>query len=109
MADRPVIFENELIVVQDVSGEMPRHRNWPYNHRRSARYRLVPDREIDWVFWHHTAGGISPGIKGPPPLPPTAWPIRTPRAGGAAAGAGPGCRTTCSSRTCQRSPKPGRS
>ena len=65
MADRPVVFENELIVVQDVAGEMPRHRNWPYNHRRSARYRLIPNREIDLVFWHHTAGGIARGIKGP--------------------------------------------
>jgi hypothetical protein len=65
MPDRPVIFASELIVVQDVASELPRHRNWPWNHSRSARYRLIDGREVDRVYWHHTAGRIPRGVKGP--------------------------------------------
>jgi len=65
MTARAIVFENELIAIQDITEELPRHPNWPYNHKRSARYRELLDREIDRVYWHHTAGSIPGGIKGP--------------------------------------------
>src|SRR5690606_18003428 len=53
-------FENSRIRVVKLDG-LPRHPNFPYNHTRSARYRDLPQRKIEYLVGHQTAGSFRSG------------------------------------------------
>lgn len=62
-----VVFEGFAFIVYDVSDKLPRHKNFPHgtdvvkpNGRRalpaSWKYRQVPNRKIETLYCHQTAG-----------------------------------------------------
>ena len=53
----PIVFENDLIVIVNISAELPQHKIKQYKQRDLDK--------IDRVYWHHTAGRIRKGLKGP--------------------------------------------
>jgi hypothetical protein len=72
---RRIVFENDMIVIVDVSDELPRHRNYPHGSdarkpdgqraiNPNFRYYDRPGRKIKRVIYHHTGGGYTPNIRG---------------------------------------------
>jgi len=50
-------YMDDVIKVVDISDDLPKHAH--------KRYRVIEHRPIGKLIWHHTAGGISPGLRGP--------------------------------------------
>lgn len=73
MPDDKIVFEGERFVISDISADLPRHPRYPYgssvvkpNGKRAVtgRYRSVPGRTIDTIYFHQTAGAYAPGRNG---------------------------------------------
>jgi hypothetical protein len=61
-----VAYESGIIRVVDISANLPKHPNWPRGCKGSLAYRLDPNRMVNEVIWHHTAGGVQfSGVTGP--------------------------------------------
>lgn len=54
----PIVFESPRFVAMDVSDQLPRHRNYPWNWRKSARHERRIIQDIRRVILHHSAGNI---------------------------------------------------
>ncbi len=57
----PVVWQGDDVVLVDVSDRLPKNENFPYNWRRSYKYRDIPGRKITTAWLHQKAGGC-PGV-----------------------------------------------
>lgn len=58
------VWESPLVVLKYATNDLPRHDNYPFNWRHSARYYDLPNRDIQRCYVHQKAGGYVPGFKG---------------------------------------------
>lgn len=58
------VWEGRNIRLVYAVDELPRHKNYPFNWRRSARYYDIKDRKIRKCYLHQKGGGYVPGFEG---------------------------------------------
>lgn len=68
-----VIFKGSSFVVVDLKDSLPRNEHFPFGSvfwnggfvKSTLDYQKIPDRRVDKVWVHHTAGGTTKGFAGP--------------------------------------------
>jgi peptidoglycan hydrolase-like protein with peptidoglycan-binding domain len=58
------VFENGSIIVKYAVDKLPKHRNFPYNWRRSSAYYKIKNRSIKRIYLHQKGGGYLRGFGG---------------------------------------------
>lgn len=59
-----IVWEGTTTAIAYAVDKLPRHDNYPFNHRRSSRYYKIEHRKITQAYFHQKGGGYLPGFAG---------------------------------------------